>query len=273
MKVIHDFEITVICISFNQEKYILDTLKGIFNQKLPFRIQVLIHDDASSDSTQDEIRNFLNENNGKFEVSTILRDENIYSKGVKPLPGLFSMARGKYIAFCEGDDIWNDDYKLINQYKFMNNHPSVSLCYHDSNVIDEYNNPIADRRFDNIRNRDYKSIELQLARGFISTQTIFFRREAVDKLPDNYHKVVNEDTFIFALCGLIGDGAFLPNINSASYRIHNNGVWSKASNKSKYKNMANSYFQISLFYFKLKMFKQSLVMLTKSTLSVFRMLK
>ena len=54
----NDIRVTVVCFAYNHEKYIRQTLEGFVNQKTSFAYEVVIHDDASTDSTADIIREY-----------------------------------------------------------------------------------------------------------------------------------------------------------------------------------------------------------------------
>ena len=50
--------VSVICITYNHEKFIAQTLDGFLIQKTDFPIEVIIHDDASTDKTAEIIRSY-----------------------------------------------------------------------------------------------------------------------------------------------------------------------------------------------------------------------
>lgn len=127
--------VSVFCLAYNHEKYIRGALEGFVSQKTNFAFEVLVHDDASTDHTAEIIREYAE----KYPhiIKPILQTENQYSKGVRILRELLlPQAKGKYFAWCEGDDCWIDDRKLQMQVDFLEAHPDYSACYHRIRVND-----------------------------------------------------------------------------------------------------------------------------------------
>lgn len=119
--------VSIICNTYNHEKYIRDALDGFIMQQTDFPFEILIHDDASTDKTQDIIREY--EQKYPALVKPIYQVENQYSKHDGTISRIQNeRAKGKYIACCEGDDYWTDPRKLQKQYDFMETHPDYSMC-------------------------------------------------------------------------------------------------------------------------------------------------
>ena len=107
----NDVLVSVCCTVYNHEKYLRNCLESIVMQKTNFEFEVLVHDDASTDCSADIIREY--EKRYPKVIKPIYQVENQYSKGVGiSKTYLYPNAKGKYIAFCEGDDFWTDDQKL-----------------------------------------------------------------------------------------------------------------------------------------------------------------
>lgn len=120
--------VSIICCTYNHDKYIRQSLEGFVKQKTSFNFEVLIHDDASTDSTAQIIKEF--ENKYPNIIKPIYQKENQYSKGVDILQTyLYPQAKGKYIAFCEGDDYWTDPLKLQKQVDILEKNSNIGLCY------------------------------------------------------------------------------------------------------------------------------------------------
>ncbi len=123
--------VTVFCLVYNHEKYVSDALEGFVRQKTNFPFEVLVHDDASTDSSAQIIEDYCK----RYPdiLIPIIEKENQYSQGVKiGREIMLPRARGKYFAFCEGDDYWTDDSKLQEQIDFLESHPEYSACAHNS---------------------------------------------------------------------------------------------------------------------------------------------
>lgn len=122
-----NIKVSVICNTYNHEKYIRDALEGFVSQKTDFAFEVLVHDDASTDRTADIIREY----EAKYPelIKPVYQTVNQYTRKVK-ISRTFQEPRvkGKYIAICEGDDYWSDPLKLQKQFDFMESNPDYAMC-------------------------------------------------------------------------------------------------------------------------------------------------
>lgn len=122
--------VSITCVAFNHEDYINTTLDSFLMQETSFPFEILINDDVSSDRTVE----ILKEYESKFPniVKPVYQTENQYSQGINTMAILFPFIKGKYVAFCDGDDYWIDKEKLQIQVDAMEKHPEVDLCFHPS---------------------------------------------------------------------------------------------------------------------------------------------
>ena len=119
--------VSILCVTYNHAAFIRSCLEGFVKQKCDFDFEVLIHDDASTDGTQEIIKEYWK--NYPEIIKPILQTENQWSKkaGGMNLRFNYPRATGKYIALCDGDDFWIDEQKLQKQVTFLENNPDFSL--------------------------------------------------------------------------------------------------------------------------------------------------
>ncbi|MCD4621429.1 glycosyltransferase, partial [Proteus mirabilis] len=94
--------ISCICTTYNQDKYIEDTLNGMLAQKCDFKFEIIVHDDLSTDNTREIL--FKYKEKYPSIIKLILQNENQYQKKKKIFPLAIEQASGDFIALCEGDD-------------------------------------------------------------------------------------------------------------------------------------------------------------------------
>ena len=109
--------VSICCVTYNHENYLRQCLEGFMMQKTNFFYEILVHEDASKDNTAKILREFEAHYPDRFRC--VFQTENQFYKQNVLINILFKMARGKYIALCEGDDYWTDPYKLQKQVDFL----------------------------------------------------------------------------------------------------------------------------------------------------------
>lgn len=121
--------VSVIMSSYNHEEYVAEAIESVLNQTYP-NIEFLVADDCSTDGTVQEILKY------EDRIDQIhLFDDNAF--GRKPF--LCSIARGKYIAVMNSDDVW-DKEKLRMQVAYMENHPECGACFTGvANIVEGQN--------------------------------------------------------------------------------------------------------------------------------------
>lgn len=119
--------VSVCCITYNHASFIRKSLEGMLMQQTTFPIEILVHDDCSTDGTTEIVQEYAAKYSDK--IFPLYESENQYSKGVWVDRFNYRRARGKYIAYCEGDDYWTDPLKLQKQVDFMEMHPEYSVCF------------------------------------------------------------------------------------------------------------------------------------------------
>jgi len=127
-----NFLVSVVIITYNQDKYIESAILGILAQVVYFPVEVIIADDCSSDITEQKVFKFLN---GHYENFKIKYYKHKYNKGAS-LNAIWahSIAQGKYVAVCEGDDYWTYPFKLSKQVEFLEKNQEFSFCFHSVEI-------------------------------------------------------------------------------------------------------------------------------------------
>lgn len=120
--------VSIRCTVYNHAKYLRQCLDGIISQKTDFRFEAIVHDDASTDGSREIIQEYAN--NYPDIIKPIFQKENQYSKDISIVrKAVTNQCRGKYIAWCEGDDYWIDPYKLQKQVDILESNSSIGLVY------------------------------------------------------------------------------------------------------------------------------------------------
>lgn len=225
--------VSICCATYNHSSYIRQCLDGFVTQKTSFSFEVIVHDDASTDGTQDIIREFA----ARYPdiIKPIYQTENQYSKGVRiNLTYIFPRIKGKYVAICEGDDYWTDPYKLQKQVDFLESHPDYVMC---SSRWDEYFEN--EKRFSPdipgyvpAEGLSYSLDDLIRGLWCFQPLTVVYRRSALDMTRYSQYRPAKDITLFYLL--LTKGKGFCFNDSMAVYRYHSGGVWNGLDQNRRY---------------------------------------
>ncbi len=235
----NEIMVSIKCLAYNHEKYIAKALDGFIMQKTNFKIEVIVHDDASTDRTADIIREY--EKKYPEIIKPIYQTENQYQYGNISRKFIDHKFRGKYVAYCEGDDYWTDPDKLQLQVDYLEAHPECAFSFHNACIVLEDGSPfkeafLPDRSifksnvFEN-KDKIYNTSDI-INLAFFPTASIIARREYILHRNDFSANPICGDLPLRLSLSLDGYGYYFDRIMSA-YRTGNPNSASGLAAKSK----------------------------------------
>ena len=218
------FTLTVNCMTYNHKNYIRKCLDGILSQETNFAFEVIVHDDASTDGSTEIIKEYAQRY--PHIIKPYLENENQYKKdGYKTIFKIFSKeSKGKYIAYCEGDDYWIDPHKLQKQVEILEKNKNVQMVYTGFKCINAQGDIIKRPDREKLVNKS-KSGDVfasLLRRNFIMTLTMCCRKEIVSSSVFLEAQII-QDYLIALLCAALGDLIYIPD-QTGCYRLSPNGA-------------------------------------------------
>jgi len=219
--------VSIVCLAYNHAKYIREAVEGFLMQETTFPVEILIHDDASTDGTREIIQEY--EKKIPSLIIPIFQDENQFSRGIDPFYSfLIPNSQGKYIAVCEGDDYWVDSLKLQKQVNLFEQYPDTVICGARAKTWNEQK-----EEFTGINPAEDKNIACLTPREFfyladwVKNCTRMIPRSLISQVPKEYMMDYRHAHYIMAK-NPQGTFRCLEEI-TAVYREHAGGVFSGAS--------------------------------------------
>lgn len=217
-----DIKVTVHCITYNHEKYIAQALDGFLMQKTTFAFEVIVHDDKSTDKTTKILRDY--EKRFPDIIKPVYEKENQWSKNNDSfIKDMFLASQGTYIAECEGDDYWSDEYKLQKQFDYMEAHPDCALSFHPVKVVFEAKDK-ADSIFPTESDRSQFTVKNLIKSNYIQSNSVMYRKQSYKDMPTG---IMPLDWYMHLYHARFGGIGFLDDVMSV-YRRHEGGIWWEA---------------------------------------------
>lgn len=163
-------DVSIVIPTFNRAKFIGDAIISVLTQSFQ-NFELIIIDDGSTDSTVDIVNAF---NDPRI---ILLRQQNS-GRSVARNKGL-RVARGRYIAFLDSDDVYLEG-KLEIQAAYMDKYPEFGMIYTSAYCIDSKGKRLDEQPYFALAEGNiYKQIAF-FQPLTITLPTVMIRREVLD---------------------------------------------------------------------------------------------
>lgn len=179
--------LSVSVITYNHERFIEETLRGILTQECNFLFDVHVSDDASSDDTPAIIERLARENPG-----VIIPHLSQQRMGMKVnFMTNISRCTGVYVALCDGDDLWTSVHKLQLQHDFLEANKDFSTCFHAVQLVNREGTTLLTLPQPPMNKPVSGLADLVEMESFMATSSIVFRRPEEPIFPPWFDQLTN----------------------------------------------------------------------------------
>lgn len=219
--------VSVVVIVYNHARYLEKALDAIEVQELAGGLEIVIHDDCSTDGSAEICRQFAARS--RHRVKLILQPQNKIGRQLGIWRDIYRQCSGTYIAISDGDDFWMHPHKLAQQCQALDLLPQVDLAFHKTARVHWQNDGVLGYLGDYGEEPRLFSVHevIEGDGGFVPTPSIMFRRALVQTLPDWYFEhVAAGDYCLQVFAALRGGAVYLP-MCAAAYRQGDPTSWSQ----------------------------------------------
>lgn len=206
--------VSICTTTYNRGKYIGQAIESCMMQKTNFPFEMIISDNCSTDNTLEVIEVYIQKYPDKI---TLLKADKNYGLMVNYIKSIES-GTGKYIADCDGDDYWTDEYKLQKQVDFLEANPDFVMCFTNNTLL---NSETGETEKGVLKPWDVGDTSLLLSYNTLNKEinlngfhcpahisTIVFRNNVI-KFPDWFKDLYINDEPLFFMLSKFGKAKFI----------------------------------------------------------------
>ena len=180
--------VSVLMVTYNHEQYIAEAIEGVLQQETDFPFELIIGEDCSTDSTREIVRRYQKESPGVIRIIASERNTGLRENGRR----VRDAARGKYVAYCDGDDLWHDPKKLQKQVQFLEENPDYVLVHTNYNAFYVERNRRISNCIGNVSLNDGNAyFEILANRRMVLTVTVCLRGDLLKKIADEHREITD----------------------------------------------------------------------------------
>lgn len=208
-------KVQILLSTYNGEKYIKDQIESLQKQK-GIELSILVRDDGSTDSTTKMLSEWQDEGILKW----------YQGKNLGPAKSFMNLvcnsSEADYYAFCDQDDVWEEDKVLRAIEKLEKNSSSKpSMYFSKAQLVNENLVPVKNNKYPK---RAYTFGEALIKNNCTGCTMVFNRMllEIIKKYQPSF--LTMHDYWIYLVCLSIGGTVIYDEKSYIKYRQHNNNV-------------------------------------------------
>lgn len=226
--------ISVIVVTYNHEPFLAEALDGVLAQSAINDAEIIISEDGSSDGTRAIVERYAQRHPDR--ITAIFSPHNLYSMRV--LNRAIEAARGDYIAYLDGDDVWTDPHKLARQMELLDANPQMAMCYHNADLVDRAGAPLG--RTHIIPGKPVADLFDLIRTNPIPACSAFYRAPAIKPLPEWMDRAPCGDWMLHLIAAQTGEVGYIDEVMGV-YRQHPDGMWSGLPREQRFEVIADRY--------------------------------
>lgn len=207
-------KILVLMSTYNGEQYLEEQLESLFNQK-EVEVQIIVRDDGSTDKTIQILNKYKNKNLLQWYKGENLGPAKSFLDIIKNAPEV------DYYAFCDQDDIWNNDKLKIAINKIRNINKDIPILYcANYKLVDSELNELEDQF-----HASTMKFSEALASSCCTGCTVVFNKNLFEILKLYIPKlIVMHDDWAHKVCLAVGGKVVYDENKVLMYRQHGNNA-------------------------------------------------
>jgi glycosyltransferase involved in cell wall biosynthesis len=197
---IKDPMVSVRIVTYNHAPYIGQAIEGVLRQQTYYPYELVVGEDCSTDTTRKIVLKYQRKHPHIIRVITSAC--NVGAK--RNCWRIDNALRGRYVAFCDGDDYWHHPQKLQKQIDYLQTHQNVGLV-HSGMDFASIQSPA--RRARRRAWAYYRSVladeknlflEIMLCRYRLGTSSVCVRRALFESVIRSDPEVYQSDRFVLS---------------------------------------------------------------------------